>query len=317
MDDRVLILDIQRMSTEDGPGIRTTVFFKGCSLSCAWCHNPESISGKIDIEWVENRCIGCKTCIKVCKNNAVIYTDKGIYIDRDKCSSCLSCVRECPGNAIKAKGKYYDVDTLFNELIKDKAYFLNSGGGITASGGEALLHPDFVRSLFKKLKEEGISTAIDTAGFVDKNSFDKILPYTDIVLYDMKIFDSIKHKKYTGAGNEKILENLLYIADYVRKQGSKVIWIRTPVIPAATAFEENIISIGDFISENILDVTSRWELCAFNNLCRDKYRRLNKEWIFKETKLMKKSEMDSLLNAAKKTGAGEIASWSGATEIEG
>lgn len=316
MDDRALILDIQRMSTEDGPGIRTTVFFKGCSLSCAWCHNPEGISGKIDIEWAENRCIGCKTCIDACKNSAVNYSDKGIYIDKNKCSSCLVCVKECPGNALGAKGEYWDADKLFNELIKDKSYFLNSGGGITASGGEALLQADFLASLFKRIKAEGISTALDTAGFVNKDSFDKILPYTDIVLYDLKIFDSVLHKKYTGACNEKILENLLYIADYIRKSESKIIWIRTPIIPGATAYQENIISIGNFISEKLLDVTGRWELCAFNNLCRDKYKRLNKEWIFNETDLLRKSEMESLLSAAKRTGAGNIASWSGAVKIE-
>lgn len=316
MKDEALILDIQRMSTEDGPGLRTTVFFKGCSLKCAWCHNPESIKNKIEVQWVETRCIGCRSCSNICKNGALVLTSGGINIDRTRCKSCLSCVNVCPANALEAKGRYYSLDDLYNEVIKDEVYFKRSGGGVTASGGEALLQPDFLGKLFKRLKDKGIHTILDTAGFVNKESIDEVLPFTDLVLYDIKIFNSEKHKKYTGSGNEKILENLLYIAEYMRKRSSKGLWIRTPVIPHSTADEENIISIGNFIAENLLDVTERWELCAFNNLCRDKYKRLGIDWLYKDTQLMKKIEMESLKNAAKTTGAKDIVMWSGATQIE-
>lgn len=316
MKDKALILDIQRMSTEDGPGLRTTVFFKGCGLSCAWCHNPESIKNIIEVQWVETRCIGCRSCSNICKNGGLDFTESGIKIDRAKCKSCLNCVNICPSGALEAKGKYCNLNDLYNEVIKDETYFKKSGGGVTASGGEALLQADFLGEFFKKLKEKGINTALDTAGFVNKESIEEVLPFTDLVLYDIKIFDSEKHKKYTGSGNKKILENLLYIAAYMRKKSVKGLWIRTPVIPGSTADEENIIAIGNFIADNLLDVTERWELCAFNNLCRDKYKRLGIEWLYKDTDLMKKNQMENLENAAKTTGAKNIVMWSGATKID-
>lgn len=316
-DKDALLLDIQRMSTEDGPGLRTTVFFKGCSLSCAWCHNPESILVKREVQWLENRCIGCRSCVKVCRNSALHGEETGIKIDRKRCKSCLSCVAVCPANALEAKGETWSIEKLVYEVLKDRVYFQKSGGGVTASGGEALLQMEFVAEFFERLKAEGIHTALDTAGCVPVEYIERVLPYTDLLLYDIKLMDSAAHRKFTGRGNEEVLRNLLYSAEFIRKNKQPILWIRTPVIPGATAYPENIEAIGRFISENLADVIERWDLCAFNNLCRDKYRRLDRDWQFKDTPLMKKSEMEMLAEAARKSGVKEgIVHWSGATALD-
>lgn len=314
-----LILDIQRMSTEDGPGIRSTVFFKGCTLSCLWCHNPESIYKDKEIQWIETKCIGCKTCINTCPNDALSMSDNGIIINRERCQRCLSCAKECPTLAMEVKGDYWEVEELVNEVIKDIVYFEKSNGGVTASGGEAMMYPDFVYDFFKSLKKLSIHTALDTCGMCSQEALEKVLRYTDLVLYDIKLFDSATHKRFTGQSNKIVLENLLFIADEIRqdKIPSKL-WIRTPIIPDATASEENIKQIGEFIANNLNDVVSRWDLCAFNNLCKDKYKRLNIDWMFSfnDTKLLKKDEMNYYVSVAKKTGVNpEIVHWSGATQV--
>lgn len=240
---KAMVVDIQKMSTEDGPGIRTTVFFKGCSLRCAWCHNPEGISPRIEVQWLENRCIGCWSCTNACSNDALKFEKPGIRIDRNRCKSCLSCVNTCPTGALEAKGRLWDMDSLFREVLKDRAYYEKSGGGVTASGGEALLQSNFIEFFFKKLKDENIHTALDTAGNVDFECIERVLPYTDLVLYDIKMMDPVLHKKFTGSDNERILENLIGIAGYIRKNNRPSIWIRTPVIPGATDSKE-VIEIG-------------------------------------------------------------------------
>lgn len=318
MDDkRAMIADIQRMSTEDGPGIRTTVFFKGCSLCCAWCHNPEGISKKIEVQWLENRCIGCSSCRKACRNDALKFEKTGVRIDRGKCKSCLSCVNICPSGALEAKGKLLNMNDLLREAFKDRAYYERSGGGVTASGGEALLQSEFIEIFFKALKNEKIHTALDTAGNVDFQCLERVISYTDLILYDIKMMNSEMHKKFTGSGNEAILKNLLGIASYVRENKHPSIWIRTPVIPGATDNEETIRAIGEFIRDNLNDVVERWDLCAFNNLCRDKYRRLDMVWPYNDTPLMKKEDMEYLKYAAEKSGViKEIIHWSGMTAAD-
>lgn len=315
---KALILNIQRMSTEDGPGIRTTVFFKGCSLSCAWCHNPESISGHKEIQWIETRCIGCKNCIRVCKNEALMPEKEGIRIDRDKCKRCLTCANECPGLALEIKGEDSELQSLVKEVLKDKAYFEKSEGGVTVSGGEPLLQYRFVSGFLEILKHEGVHTAVDTCGMCSPDALEDVLAFTDLVLYDMKLMDSGLHKRYTGSGNNVILQNLLTIGELMRKSNTpKELWIRTPVIPGATADDENIRKIGEFIAQNLKDVVSRWDLCAFNHLCRDKYRRLDKEWVFKDTKLLSRDEMEHKAKIARDSGVNpDIVHWSGAVRLE-
>jgi len=294
------ILEIQRMSTEDGPGIRTTVFMKGCSLECTWCHNPESISFKSELQWMKTSCISCKICVSTCVHNALSSIETEILINRNNCIVCGECVEECPSAALEILGNDTELNELTEEVLKDRAYFEKSGGGVTVSGGEPALQADFTSEFLKKIKQAGIHTAIDTCGFSSKASYEKILPYVDLVLFDIKEINPDKHKLYTGKSNKKIFENLLFISEYI-KNNNKELWIRTPIIPDATAKDENIEGIGKFIAENTINATV-WELCAFNNLCNDKYERLYKVWKYKNNDLLEAETLLHFTELAKKTG---------------
>lgn len=310
------ILEISRMSTEDGPGLRTTVFFKGCSLNCLWCHNPESIPAKPQIQWLKTSCLGCGICVQACPKQALEQTETGINIDRSLCDGCGLCAEECPATAMELLGKKWTVPDLVGELIKDRAYFEPSGGGITLSGGEAALQADFCLALLKELKAMGIQTALDTCGQVSQSILEALLPYVDILLYDIKEIDSEKHKKFTGAGNEKILDNAVFASNFKNTHATpNVLWIRTPVIPGATDAIENIRGIGDFIRAKLSGSVSRWDLCAFNNLCRDKYKRLAMDWPFAEQELVDKVVMERLVQVARVSVTPSIVCWSGATRI--
>ncbi len=296
------VLEIQRMSTEDGPGLRTTVFLKGCPLHCSWCHNPESISPKPQLQWISSNCIGCQLCVAACPNNTLSYIENRIVINRDLCEACGICVEECPTGALEIMGKDTTVQEVANEVLKDKTYFEKSGGGITVSGGEPTLQADFTAAFLKIMKENGIHTAVDTCGMGTARAYEKILPYTDLILYDLKEIDSAKHKDFTGSPNEKILNNLLVISEWMKIHDfPKTLWIRTPVIPDATDTEENIAGIGKFMAQNNIR-PHRWELCAFNNLCNDKYLRLGRQWIFEKYDLLEAEKLNRLVEVARNSG---------------
>lgn len=310
------ILEIIRMSTEDGPGIRTTVFFKGCSLACRWCHNPESISAKPQIQWIRSSCIGCGICAETCPNKALAKTPRGMVIDRTLCTACGSCAGECPTTAMELLGKQWNVGDLAAELVKDRAYFEQSGGGVTLSGGEAALQHDFCLSLLKELRARGIQTALDTCGQVPEAALADLLPYLDILLYDLKEIDPQRHKKFTGTDNKKILANAVFAAHFKKSHPyPRKLWIRTPVIPGATDTVENIRGIGDFIETRLEGAVDRWELCAFNNLCRDKYKRLGLAWAFAHCDLPEKSQMEELARVAANRVPSSTVSWSGSTKM--
>ncbi len=313
-----LVLNIVRMSTEDGPGIRTTVFFKGCTLRCAWCHNPESISPKPELIWVGNRCIGCRTCLSVCPENALSMTEQGIEINRALCRVCGACAGECPGTALEILGKTWSVDDLVEEVIKDRAYFEASGGGITVSGGEPTLQSEFAGPFLKALRERGLHTALDTCGQCSQKALDRMLPYTALVLFDLKLIDPEAHRRFTGYSNKQILYNVKYVAEYIASHVQpQALWIRTPMIPEATAARKNVAGIGRFIAQELSGAVSRWELCAFNNLCRDKYLRLGKKWAFHDSPLLTAGEMEEMAETARKSGVNpEIVVWSGSTRLE-
>ena len=229
------ILQILRMSTEDGPGIRTSVFFKGCPLGCLWCHNPESISPKPQIQWLKTSCIGCGLCVETCPEKALEKTPDGIVINRLVCTGCGLCTEECPTTAMELLGRKWSVPDLVRELIKDRVYFDESGGGVTLSGGEAALQHEFCLPLLKELRAKGISTALDTCGQAPQKTLAALLPYVDVLLYDLKEIDPEKHKRFTGADNAKILENAVFAARFKKTHPyPKTLWIRTPVIPDAT-----------------------------------------------------------------------------------
>lgn len=314
---RGTILEIIRMSTEDGPGIRTTVFFKGCSLHCRWCHNPESISPKPQIQWIQSSCIGCGICVETCPEKALTQTKtKGIAIDRRLCSGCGLCAEECPTTAMELLGKKWTVHDLTSELVKDRVYFEQSGGGVTLSGGEAALQQDFCMALLKELRSQGIQTALDTCGQVPQSALAGLLPYVDILLYDLKEIDPAKHKIFTGADNEKILANAVFAARFKKTHPyPKTLWIRTPIIPDATDTVQNIQGIGEFIQANLEGAVDLWELCAFNNLCQSKYERLGMDWPFAGCDLPEKSRMEELTRIAKSRVPPLMVCWSGSTRL--
>ncbi|MDR2630652.1 MAG: glycyl-radical enzyme activating protein [Spirochaetaceae bacterium] len=304
-----MILDIQRMSTEDGPGLRTTVFFKGCNLSCAWCHNPESISPRPDLFWFAQKCIGCGTCEGSCSRGVITREQGRVRFNRAQCAAgtpaagdCRRCVEACPNGAIELKGEAREVESLCGELLKDRAYF-GPEGGVTLSGGEAVLQ-SAVTVLARLLKEAGLSVALDTAGAYDFRVLEGILPFVDLVLYDLKIFESALHRSFTGADNRLILENYRKLME----RGSRV-WVRTPIIEGATDSEENIAAIGRFIRE--AGPPEKWELCAFNNLCRDKYERLDLDWAYKTAGLTRKEHIKALTQTARALVPSAV--WSGST----
>lgn len=307
------VLEIQRMSTEDGPGIRTTVFMKGCTLNCSWCHNPESIDSRPEIQWIASSCIGCLTCIDVCENNALSAVDGQISINRDLCSGCEACTEECPSMAIELIGSTWTVEDLIDELIKDRAFFENDEGGITISGGELTMQSDFCSEVLKGLKKLGINTAVDTCGQCSEAAIEKLLPHADLVLFDLKEMDSGRHREFTGKSNEKILKNLEFVSEWMNRN-SKKLWVRTPIIPGSTMEDSNIKAMGRFIAKNLNGCVARWELCTFNNLCKDKYTRLGKEWKHGNDELINKDDIIRLAEIAGKSGVNPaIVHWSGST----
>lgn len=226
-----LLFDIQKSSFVDGPGLRTTVFFKGCHLRCKWCHNPESQSARPEMLFYADKCVGCGACERVCPHHL------------KACDYCGTCETYCPQDARKVCGKRYTVDEVFAEVVKDKAFYDASGGGVTFSGGECLLQIDFLTELAKKCRENGIQTAVDTAGDVPWASFEKVLPYTDLFLYDLKCFDEKKHIEGTGVSNKRLLDNLRRLSD----ETDVPIVIRIPVVPGFNDGEEELSRMADFL----------------------------------------------------------------------
>ena len=226
-----VIFDIQRNSFVDGPGIRTTVFFKGCNLKCKWCHNPESQNFEKQMMIYKNKCTGCGKCASVCPHHL------------SSCEFCGKCEILCPNDARKVCGKEYTPEEVLKEVIKDKTFYETSNGGVTFSGGECMLQADFLCETLKLCKENGIHTAIDTAGCVSWEHFEKIMPYADMFLYDVKCFDEQKHKEYTGVSNKLILENLKKISDTTNKD----IIIRIPVVHGVNDDEKEMGMIAEFL----------------------------------------------------------------------
>lgn len=231
------IFEVKRFAVHDGDGIRTTVFFKGCPLRCIWCHNPEGLEMKPRLAYFEHKCIGCGECALVCSAGAHVMTAEGHIFDREKCVSCGKCAENCIGEALTLYGKTVAVDELLPLLSEDREFYENSGGGVTLSGGECLMQADFCAELLRLLKAEGISTAVDTCGFVSRENLDKVIPYADVFLYDIKAVDEKVHKRLTGISNAVILENLRYLDSL-----GKAIEVRIPYVPECNSDQMEKIS---------------------------------------------------------------------------
>ncbi len=300
---RCLLIDIIRGTTHDGPGLRTTVFFKGCPLNCLWCQNPEGIEAGQEIWWEGRKCIHCLGCKGACPVGAVVEDDSGLHLDRARCTLCGACVEACPSRAMSYAGREWTLDPLVAEALKDKDYYEAFGGGVTVSGGEPLRQQGFATEFLRRLKGKGVHTALDTCGLAPREALQRIMPYTDHVLYDIKILDAGLHRLYTGHSNALILDNLLFVAGYIRGADREIkLWIRTPLIPDTTATQENIAAIGRFIRDNLLDVVERWELCAFNSACKRKYEKMGRRWRYEGYSLMGQSTMDRLRATALSAG---------------
>ena len=256
--DKILIFDIQHGSFVDGPGIRTTVFFKGCNLACKWCHNPESQSGKKQMLFYKDKCTGCGKCKQVC------------HYSLEKCDFCGKCALFCPNDAREICGKEYTVEEILKEILKDKSFYETSGGGVTFSGGECMLQIDFLEEILFECKKNGIHTAVDTAGHLPYKFFERILPYTDLFLYDVKCFDSKKHEKYVGESNELIFDNLKKLL-----ATGKQIWVRIPTIADINDSEEEMLKIKSFFT--LYGWPEKVELLPYHAMGEHKYTALSRE----------------------------------------
>ncbi len=280
-----IVFDIKRYSVHDGPGLRTTVFFKGCPLRCLWCHNPESQRLKPQIIWYGNKCMSCFDCFNACKFNA-INTKNGINIIEDRCTLCGDCVGVCSTGALETVGKEYATNELIDEILKDEPFFEN-GGGVTISGGEPFVQYEFLMEILEILHREKLHIALDTTGYTDKSKLLESAKYVSLFLYDLKLMDSSKHRRYTGVGNKKILDNLVELD----RAGAKIA-IRIPIIPTINDDDKNIKDTAEFLS-NLNNVESV-DLLPYHSIMVDKYRRLKIPFLLGDIDKPKDEKMESL-----------------------
>ena len=271
-----IVFNIQRYSIHDGPGIRTTVFLKGCPLQCFWCQNPESQKRKPEVFLNKSKCTLCGECVAVCPTGASALSERSSTIDRDKCTGCGKCVEACPNEARSLVGRDMTIDEVMKEVIRDRRFYENSGGGVTLSGGEPIAQPKFACAILQACKGAGLHTVLDTCGYVSWPTMEKLLKYTDLVLYDIKCMGRKKHYEATGKANEIILENAKRIAKY------KAMRVRVPVIPGFNDSADEISAIAHFVKAELNSVDI--DLLPYNKMGEIKYERLDRTCVHLEEK---------------------------------
>lgn len=287
------VFNIQKMSIHDGPGIRTTVFLKGCPLNCLWCANPESQNPEKEVACFPMRCVSCGYCAEVCPKGLIERRPPFEIVSRDECDLCGICVKECCTNAKKVVGEDYTAEELLKEILKDKSFYDSSGGGVTFSGGEPLMQAEFLQEMLKACRENGVHTAIETTGMSDADTLLKTVSLLDLVFYDLKQMDSGIHEEITGVPNEAILENLAAIS---KVHGNIV--VRIPVIPGINDSLENLRKTADYAAELSIP---RIELLPYHNLGEVKYGQLGREYTLSETKKPSEDHMEALAAEMRKT----------------
>ena len=288
------IFDIRRFSTHDGSGIRTTIFLKGCPLRCVWCQNPEGLSYEKRPLWFQNRCIGCGICLDLSRDLGVSQRENRIHLDISRKEDWEEIIDACPGTALQMDSRDLTVEETLEEALKDKIFF-EQGGGITVSGGEPFLHPEFLKALLSALKERHVNTAVETSLHAPLPTLKSVLPYLDTIYADFKIYDSAAHQQHTGVTNETIRENLRYLLTSPDYQNRVI--IRTPMIPGYTTGSDNIAQIARYITSLYPDVS--YEILNYNPLAAGKYDLVDRTYCFTENpKLYTPDQMEAFVRIA-------------------
>jgi len=290
-----MVSNIQRFSLHDGPGIRTTVFLKGCNAKCQWCHNPESMDRLPALQFIEERCIGCRACLEVCQQGVHQVVEGKHVLRRELCERCGECARHCYARALTLVGEEMTVEQVLEEVRRDTPYYDNSNGGVTLSGGEPLVQHRFTRELLKRCRAENLHTAIETNLLVPWERIEEVLPFLDIVIFDVKTFDDALHKEWVGVSSVRALENVRRLATV-----ENALIARTPIIPQVNDSKSQIGAISDSIKD--LPNLMYYELLSFNPLGMDKYRWLGWECSLAGRKRQKMDEMMPLADEAMRRG---------------
>ncbi|WP_334259022.1 glycyl-radical enzyme activating protein [Faecalicoccus pleomorphus] len=289
-----LIFNIQKFSIHDGPGIRTTFFLKGCPLRCKWCANPESQSANVQILWDQKKCVHCLQCVKSCMHQAISCREGEIHIDEELCQGCLNCVSTCLQSALSNEGETKEIEEIVRIALQDKDFYEESDGGITISGGEGMSQPDFLKELVKELKKHNLHLAIETTGYIPKETFHELAPLFDLLLFDVKHYDTNRHFEGTGVHNEQIINNL----KWAFHQGLEIL----PRIPVIPSFNDSIQDAAGFASLLTEIGLKKVQLLPFHQFGERKYEMMHKEYAYKNVRALQKEDLTEYQNEFIKKG---------------